>query len=76
MVGLAGRPVPITLAVAPASVVSVLVTSAGLALSSQPARFAEIGGDTLIYLPQLLWPVWGAALAAAALAYYLRRQAT
>ena len=76
MIGLAGRPVPIMLAVAPASLVSVLVTSGGLALSSQPARFAEIGGGTLIYLPQLLWPVWGAALAAATLAYHLRRRAT
>jgi hypothetical protein len=74
MIGLAGREVPVMLAVVPASVVSVLVTSAGVQLSSQPSLFAEISDDIWVYLPQLLWPVWGAALAAATLAYYLRRR--
>ncbi|HEU4542868.1 MAG TPA: hypothetical protein VFR23_17190 [Jiangellaceae bacterium] len=76
MIGLAGRRVPIMLAVGPASVVSVLVTSAGLGLSSDPSRFAESASGFWFYLPQLLWPVWGAALGTATLAYYLRRRAT
>lgn len=64
---LAGRPVPVKLAVIPASVVSVLVTSAGLGLAGKMTEFEWV------YLPSLLWPVWGVALAAAALAYHLRR---
>lgn len=75
MIGLAGRPVPVKLAVVPASVVSVLVMSAGLALSSDLSLFSEVVDGMWIYLPQLLWPVWGAALGAATLAYYLRRRA-
>lgn len=70
--GLAGRPVPVRLAVVPALVVSALVTSAGLGLTSNASRFT---GGFWFYLPQLLWPVWGVALAAAALAYHLRRTA-
>ncbi len=76
MLGLAGRPVPIKLAVVPASVVSVLVTSAGLSLSTQLSAFSGMVDGFWIYVPQLLWPVWGVALGAATLAYYLRRRAT
>jgi hypothetical protein len=65
--GLAGRRVPVKLAVVPATVVSVLVTSAGLGLIAGMDRFEWV------YLPSLLWPVWGVALAAATLAYHLRR---
>jgi hypothetical protein len=71
--GLAGRRVPVMLAVVPASVVSVLVTAAGLALSSRPGSLSGIADGIWIYLPQLLWPVWGVALGAATLAYYVRR---
>lgn len=73
--GLAGRRVPVKLAVAPASVVSVLVTTGGLGLASDPQMYRLLGdGGPWALLPQLLWPVWGAALAAATLAYYLRRR--
>jgi hypothetical protein len=76
MLGLAGRPVPIRLAVIPASIVSVLVTSAGLGLSSHLSL--SLSSETLsglwVHLPQLLWPVWGVALGAATLGYYLRRR--
>ncbi len=75
MIGLAGKPVPVMLAVAPASLVSVLVTAAGLALSSRPGIFAGVVDGIWIHVPQLLWPVWGLALGAATLAYYLRRRA-
>jgi hypothetical protein len=74
MVGLAGRRVPVMLAVAPAALVSVLVTSAGVGLFGGPDRFAQIATGDWIHLPQLLWPVWGVALGAATLAYHLRRR--
>ncbi|HEX6338378.1 MAG TPA: hypothetical protein VFZ85_15565 [Jiangellaceae bacterium] len=76
MLGLAGRPVPVKLAVVPASVVSVLVMSAGLGLGSHLAAPVGPASGFWIHLPQLLWPVWGAALGAATLAYYLRRRAS
>ncbi|MGI5213771.1 hypothetical protein [Plantactinospora sp. CA-290183] len=74
MVGLAGRRVPITLAVVPASGVAVAVTAAGLGLYGQPELWAELGGGTLMMIPMALWPVWGVALGAATLGYHLRRR--
>jgi hypothetical protein len=74
MVGLAGRRVPVMLAVVPASLVSVLVTSAGLGLLSEPKVYDWLREGAWWLLPQALWSVWGAALAAATLAYYLRRR--
>lgn len=73
MVGLAGRRVPVRLAVVPALVVSGLASTAGLGLVSSVGEFTE---PLWFFLPQLLWPVWGVALAAAAIAYYLRRTGT
>jgi hypothetical protein len=80
---LSGKRVPIPLAVVPASLVSVLVTSAGLMF----VRLTLTGGlDAILgegvlgaenwaaLAPELLWPLWGAALGAATLAYYYRRR--
>ncbi|MEQ4303924.1 hypothetical protein ABNF97_21505 [Plantactinospora sp. B6F1] len=74
MIGLAGRRVPIKLAVVPATGVAVAITAAGLALYGQPDLLDGLGGSTLTVLPMLLWPVWGVALGAATLAYHLRRR--
>jgi hypothetical protein len=71
MVGLAGRRVPVALAVAPASLVSVFVTSAGLSLLSSGSFLDLAGSAGLAVWPMLLW---GVALGAATLAYYLRRR--
>lgn len=81
MLGVRGRRVPIALAVVPASVVSVLVASAGLMF----VRYALAGGfgagvpgeesDVAAWLPEMFWPVWGAALALATYAYAVRRRA-
>ncbi|MFS1305306.1 hypothetical protein [Streptosporangium longisporum] len=72
--GLRGRRVPVLLAVVPAGFVSIVVTVAGLTYIrwTVAGRFelAEWGA----WLPETFWPVWGAALAAAALAYHLRRR--
>jgi hypothetical protein len=76
-----GRRVPVPLAIVPASLVSILVASAGLMfirlvlMGSLTETFVfaeEIGWAALA--PELLWPLWGAALAMATLAYYYRRR--
>ncbi len=61
-------------AIIPASIAAILVTSAGLAY----LRRMLSGGASLDWGtgPSLLWPVWGIALAAATLAYHLRRRGT
>ena len=65
---------PIKLAVVPASIVAVLVTAGGLPIYANWDQFDATGVDRLAVLPMLLWPLWGAALAAATAAYYLRRR--
>jgi hypothetical protein len=86
MIGLAGRRVPIALAVVPASLVSVLLVVGGIAIGSGlpqiTANLAAAGiegmgliGAIIFQLgPTLLFPVWGAALAVATLGYYFRRR--
>lgn len=78
---LGGRRVPPALAIVPATLVSILVTSAGLMfvrltlLGTAGEVFTFIGREDWAALaPELLWPVWGIALAAATLAYHLRRR--
>jgi hypothetical protein len=79
MIGLAGRRVPIALAVVPALIVSVLLMVGGITIWSgydqMAAAAAATGEDPVIVVgPTLLFPVWGAALAVAALGYYYRRR--
>jgi hypothetical protein len=75
MPGLAGRRVPIRLATVPAGLVAISVTSASIGfLTADGFLTLFTGGISLATLPMLLWPVWGVALGAAALAYHLRRR--
>ena len=86
MIGLAGRRVPIALAVVPASLASVLLIVGGIGiwfgLSQMVANMRAIGlgdieiaGPIIFQLgPTLLFPVWGIALAVATLGYYFRRR--
>jgi hypothetical protein len=86
MIGLAGRRVPIALAVVPASLASVLLIVGGItiwfdlppmiaALTAAGAQEMEFIGAILFELgPTLLFPVWGVALAVATLGYYYRRR--
>ncbi len=86
MIGLAGRRVPIALALVPAWLVSVLVFVGGIAIWSGLGQMVArmiVGGARSIGLigeivfplgPTLLFPVWGVALAAATLGYYYRRR--
>jgi hypothetical protein len=78
-----GRRVPVWFAVVPASLVSVLVTTAGLMFVrlTLTGKLGAILGEGVLsaknwaaLAPELLWPVWGAALGAATLAYYCRRR--
>ena len=86
MIGLAGRRIPIALAVVPAALASVLLIVGGIAiwfsldqmvaaLAAGGAEDSGIIGAILVQIgPTLLFPVWGVALAAAALGYYYRRR--
>ncbi len=84
MIGLAGRRVPIALAVVPASLVSVLLAVGGIVIwSALPQMVVRAGGAKDIGIvggivvgvgPTLLFPVWGIALAVATLGYYFRRR--
>lgn len=79
-----GRSVPIALAVVPALIVATLVTTAGLMywrllLTTGGFRLGEgtllrLDRDPAAVAPELLWPIWGVSLAAAALDYYYRRR--
>lgn len=78
MLGVAGKRVPISLAVIPASLVALIVASAGMMFLRLPLldNDSELlaGGNWAAILPELLWPIWGIALGAAAYAYSLRRR--
>ena len=86
MIGLAGRRVPIALAVIPASLASVLLIVGGIGIWSNLAQMvanaAAAGAEGLGLIgeiifqvgPTLLFPVWGGALAVATLGYYYRRR--
>ncbi|GAA4507396.1 MULTISPECIES: hypothetical protein [Nonomuraea] len=77
---LRGRPVPARLPACAALAVSLPITSAGLMYVRKKLGGERLGpagaGDELgAWLPEMLWPLWGAALAVAALAYLSRRNA-
>jgi hypothetical protein len=86
MIGLAGRRVPIALAVVPASLASVLVFVGGIgiwsALPKMVANLVAAGSEGIGLIgeiifqvgPTLLFPVWGVALVVATLGYYYRRR--
>lgn len=81
MIGLAGRRIPIALAVVPASIVSVLTAVGGIAMWSGLAQAVakSVAGGTedlgiIAAAPTALFPAWGVALAVATLAYYYRRR--
>jgi len=75
-----GRPVPVALALVPGLLVAGAVTSAGLSfwrliLTGHLAEVPGATSDWAAWAPELLWPVWGVALAVACLAYLARRVA-
>ncbi|WP_434439266.1 hypothetical protein [Lentzea sp. E54] len=74
MIGLAGKRVPINLAVVPATIVAILVTSAGV-MYIRLAFGTGVEGKWVTNMPETLWPLWGLGLFVAALAYRQRRLA-
>jgi len=86
MPGLGGRRVPVSLAVVPALIISVLLIVGGIGLwANLPGMAANlaatgIGGMRLVWQlfcqigATLLFPFWGASLAAAMTAYVFRRR--
>jgi hypothetical protein len=74
-----GRAVPVVLAVVPASIAAILVTSAGLMFWRRTllgsGAFTVSRENWAALVPELLWPVWGVTLGSATLAYYVRRTA-
>ncbi|MFC7598105.1 hypothetical protein ACFQU3_22535 [Terrabacter sp. GCM10028922] len=78
--GIGGRPVPVGLAVVPATFVASLVTSAGLSFLrllavGELSRIPGSEADWAAWAPEMFWPLWGVALGVAALAYRARRHA-
>ncbi len=79
MIGLAGRRVPIALAVVPASIASVLFVVGGIAIWSGYAEMADAAAASgldmeIVVGPMVLFPLWGVALIMATLGYYYRRR--
>ena len=75
MIGLAGKRVPPMLAIVPAAFVSLIVTSAGLEYVRLVFTRVGIPDSSWTTMgPEVLWPIWGVALAGATFAYYLRRR--
>ncbi len=86
MIGLAGRRVPMALAIVPASLASVLLVVGGIGIWSSLAQMVanlKAGGvegigivGAIIFQvgPTLLFPLWGVALSVATLGYYFRRR--
>ncbi|HYF95438.1 MAG TPA: hypothetical protein VD969_24775 [Symbiobacteriaceae bacterium] len=86
LIGLAGRRVPIALAVFPTSLAAVLLVVGGTGIWSRLGQMVAAlvaggaGGTGIIWEviiqvgPTLLFPVWGVALAVATLGYYYRRR--
>jgi hypothetical protein len=73
-----GRPVPVRMAVVPSVFVGSVVFSAGLAfwrlvLIGEIEETPGTDADWAAWVPELFWPLWGVALAAAGLAYAARR---
>jgi hypothetical protein len=76
MVGLAGRRVPVSLAVVPATLVVVALVAMGRSIAVQLVTVpGALTGDGLHMAVFSTMPLWGAALAVATAAYAVRRRA-
>lgn len=78
---LRGRPIPPRFPVVWALAVAMPITSSGLMyirkiLTGQQMGPTGANAEIGAWLPEMLWPLWGAALAVAALAYLARRRVT
>ncbi len=79
MIGLAGRRVPIALAVVPASIVAVMLMVGGIGIWSGMSQMSDAAAATgqdlgIVVGPTLLFPFWSLTLVVATLGYYYRRR--
>jgi len=74
--GIRGRRVPVTLAVIPATIVSLALVSAGLDVLTSDLGLTALRRRDGYVLPMTLWPLWGAVLGLATYAYTVRRRGT
>lgn len=71
---LGGRGVPVPLAVIPAAIAAASITGAGLGfVRVVVSGELSLEGNWVTVGPELLWPLWGVALAVATVAYARRR---
>ncbi|WP_051772656.1 hypothetical protein [Saccharothrix sp. NRRL B-16314] len=68
--GLRGKRVPPLLAVVPAGFVAIIVTVAGFTYIRVAIAGRFTADEWGAWLPECFWPIWGAALATAAISYY------
>ncbi|GAA3265463.1 hypothetical protein GCM10020218_001410 [Dactylosporangium vinaceum] len=68
----AGRPVPVALAVVPASLVAAVLVPAGLMM----LWTMDVRDGWALRVPSVFWLLWSVGLAIATYAYYLRRRGT
>ncbi|MFJ9392372.1 hypothetical protein ACIRON_26365 [Nocardioides sp. NPDC101246] len=78
--GVGGREVPVAMALVPGILVAGAVTSAGLSFwrmvfAGDLWTVPGATSDWAAWAPEMLWPLWGVALAVACLAYLGRRTA-
>ncbi|MFJ8581454.1 NYN domain-containing protein [Micromonospora sp. NPDC093277] len=66
----AGQPVPLALAVVPASIVSIVLVPAGLMM----LWAVDVRHGWALQVPSIFWLLWSAGLGGATYAYYLRRR--
>ncbi|GGD81720.1 hypothetical protein [Paenibacillus nasutitermitis] len=69
-----GKRVPPTMAIIPATFISIVVFITGLMYNRLWIKGAFPEGNIATYAPELTWPIWGLALGLATLAYHLRRK--
>ncbi len=74
--GLAGRRVPVALAVVPASVVTVAILPAGLSMIKGLLEMSapQLLANWAAFGPGVLWPLWSVALGVATAGYATRRR--
>ncbi|WP_167043379.1 hypothetical protein [Salinibacterium sp. ZJ454] len=72
--GLRGRSVPVMLAVVPGIAASLVILSGGLTfVRTIVTGLVPLDENWTTIGPELIWPLWGAAVGVATLAYYRRR---
>jgi hypothetical protein len=73
--GIGGRPVPVMLAVIPATVVAISLPPASIMFAHPEINGGFDLANWGVWLPSMAWLLWGMGLGGAAWTYYVRRRA-